>query len=44
MYEREDIHDLFKMVECGILDLSVAEVTGEYVWRLAGFVSVYSRH
>lgn len=29
MYEREEIYDLFKMVECGILDMSVAEVTGE---------------
>ena len=31
MYEREDIPQLLKMVEAGVLDLNIAEVTGEYV-------------
>ncbi|KAK5175363.1 uncharacterized protein LTR77_000502 [Saxophila tyrrhenica] len=38
MYERQDIYDLFKLVESGLLDLSVAEVTGEYPleeWKAA---------
>lgn len=30
MYEREDIADLFKLVETGMLDLSVIKVVGKY--------------
>lgn len=30
MYERQDIYDLFKLIEGGMLDLGVAEVTGEF--------------
>lgn len=30
MYEREDIVDLFKLVETGLLDLHVADCVGEY--------------
>lgn len=30
MYEREDIADLFKMVETGVLDLSIQKVVGKY--------------
>jgi hypothetical protein len=29
MYEREDIYDLFKLIENGLFDLNIAEVTGE---------------
>ena len=30
MYEREDITDLFKLVENGLLDIGVAELNGEF--------------
>ena len=30
MYERSDIRDFFKMVNAGLLDLSICEVQGEY--------------
>ena len=30
MYEREDIADLFKLVECGVLDLNVIKIVGSY--------------
>ena len=30
MYEREDIADLIKMIENGILDIGVAEVVAKY--------------
>ena len=30
MYERQDVYDLFKLIEGGMLDLGVAEVTGEF--------------
>ena len=30
MYEREDIADIFKMVEAGLLDLSTIRIVGEY--------------
>lgn len=30
MYEREDIDDLFKLIENGLLDIGVAQVVGEY--------------
>lgn len=30
MYERSDVSDMIKLVENGILDLSVVEVVGEY--------------
>jgi D-arabinose 1-dehydrogenase-like Zn-dependent alcohol dehydrogenase len=30
MYEREDIADMFKMVESGLLDLNVIKIVGTY--------------
>ena len=30
MYEREDIVDIFKMVETGLLDLNFMKIVGEY--------------
>lgn len=30
MYEREDIVEFFKMVECGLVDLNTVKVVGEY--------------
>ena len=30
MYERQDVADLFKLVENGMLDLNVAQIVGEF--------------
>ncbi len=30
MYDREQVYDLFRLIERGMLDVSVAEVTGTY--------------
>lgn len=30
MYDRSDVRDFFKLVNAGLLDLSVCEVTGEF--------------
>ena len=30
MYEREDIPDIFKMIDSGLLDLNVIKIVGRY--------------
>ena len=30
MYERSDIADLIRLIEIGLLDVSVAEIVGQY--------------
>jgi hypothetical protein len=39
MYERNDIYDLLSLVESGLLDLTVVEVTGEYVLSLGALLT-----